>query len=198
MPAEGDLGAQVEGVPGQRGVIAAFGFQRDTHAQAACQPVRKGPRRQNHPAPHRPAGGDDAVIGQGSRLGNDDPPAIRAETVSQCDGIVARVGDGIPAGRECPMGKARCQAGLNLGHLLGCHVPEGNAVIRARLPAGQGRVELPLAFINLKIAVLAQHRLGAACRQERFQFGPGQIHQGRLALGRGRDAGGRTGAGSRR
>jgi hypothetical protein len=73
-------------------------------------------------------------------------------------------------------------------------MPELDPMRLPHLPAGQRGAELGLAFIDLQVAVLAQHPKRAGGGQKRLQLGPGEIHQRGLRRGRGRDSAGRTGA----
>ncbi|MNS31975.1 hypothetical protein D3C72_640450 [compost metagenome] len=62
-------------------------------------------------------------------------------------------------------------------------MPELDAVALARLPAGKRTFELRVAFIDLEVALLAQHGCCLGLFQEWLQLDLRQIHQRRLGGG---------------
>ena len=155
MAPEGDLRAQVEGVRRQRGVVAALGLERDRLADRPGDAVREGAGREDD---LRRAAGDavgplhlDTVHERAEchDLGPLDHAAGGAKAVGQRQREQLRVGDGVPFRREGAMGEARRQVRLQLGHLRGGHVAEGDAVLLPRLPARECRGQLRLGFVHL-------------------------------------------------
>ncbi len=113
---------------------------------------------------------------QGRYLRALDYAAHGAEMARQGKGIELGISDGVPARREGAMGESAAQAGLDLSHADRIEVMELNAVRFPRLPAGKRGLQLGLALIDLKIAVLAQHG-GAGLRQKRLELGLRKVHQ---------------------
>ncbi|MNV09977.1 hypothetical protein D3C71_1004870 [compost metagenome] len=99
-------------------------------------------------------------------LGNLDDATAGAKILGERQRVEFRIGDRIPAGRERAADEAGRDARLDTGHLGGIHVPEFDTVLFAGVPAGQRGAEFAIAFIDLQIAFLAQHRKRFGRRQE--------------------------------